>query len=251
MHSTGYIIRFVLILTSIVALCLSLMYTVLKPTHDANEALYAKRGILSAISDHLGTDLTSLSDDEVQGIFDQKIEQFVIDQSGSTFTEQEIVATGEYKSGKAENIDMGKERKKAAGDQMLPLFEYTGDDGKKFYIVSVRGKGLWDEIWGCIALEEDLNTIAGVAFDHKAETPGLGAEIKDNAGFYSQYTGKKLYDDKGNFMSVQARKGGAKNPVHEVDGISGATITANGVNEMIERGIQYYRQYFEKIKRNG
>ena len=140
-----------------------------------------------------------------------------------------------------------KEKKKADAEQILPVYIYTTSDSKKYYIVSVRGKGLWDEIWGNIALEKDLNTIAGVAFDHKAETPGLGAEIKDNKDFSGQFTGKKIYDDNG-FRSVYVRKGGAKNDTYEVDGISGATITADGVSEMLKRGLKYYEPYFKTIK---
>src|SRR5690606_7287922 len=119
-------------------------------------------------------------------------------------------------------------------------YVYAGDDGKKFFILSVRGSGLWDEIWGNVALEEDLRTLAGASFDHKGETPGLGAEIKDNPAFSAQFLGKTIYDQTGEFTSVTVRKGGAKDPANEVDGISGATITCNGVTEMLDRGIQYY-----------
>ena len=77
----------------------------------------------------------------------------------------------------------------------------------KFILVSVRGSGLWDEIWGSIALEDDFNTITGATFDHKGETPGLGAEIKDNPKFPSQFVGKKIYDENGEYVSVQVKKG--------------------------------------------
>ena len=150
----------------------------------------------------------------------------------------------------AEEVDMAKEKKKPAEDRALPLYVYTAPDGKQYYIVTVRGNGLWDEIWGNIALEDDLKTIAGVSFDHKGETPGLGAEIKDNKGWYSQYIGKKIYDEQGNFTSVNAIKGGAKNTEHEVDGISGATITADGVNAMMDTGLQLYETYFNKLKQS-
>ena len=87
-----------------------------------------------------------------------------------------------------------------------------------------------------------------VSYDHKQETPGLGAEIKDNAEFKKQFIGKKFYTESGEFKSVLVRKGGAKDPVYEVDGISGATITADGVSEMLERGIKAYESYFNTLK---
>ncbi|MCP3894235.1 MAG: FMN-binding protein, partial [Bacteroides sp.] len=110
------------------------------------------------------------------------------------------------------------------------------------------GNGLWDDIWGNIALEDDLNTVTGAMFDHKGETPGLGAEIKDNPSFAKQFEGKKLYEDDGDYVSITVQKGKAKNLVHEVDGISGATVTCVGVTEMLVRGIRYYEPYFKQLK---
>ena len=141
---------------------------------------------------------------------------------------------------------MAKEKKKPEADRILPLF--TFDSGsEKFYIVSVRGSGLWDEIWGSIALESDFNTLAGAAFDHKGETPGLGAEIKDNPSFRQKFAGKKLYDD-GEYVSITIVKGAITKPNYQVDAISGATVTSVGVAEMLQRGIKYYEPYFNKLK---
>lgn len=246
MHSTRQIISFVLIMTTIVALVLSFMNTGLKSIHDTNEAIYKKRAILSAVANQLGGDIKGMSDDDVADIFNNQIKQFVIKHDGSEVSSDDVIAAG-YKGGNAESIDTKKEKKKAEADQILPAYVFKAKDGKQYHIVSVRGKGLWDEIWGNIALEKDLNTIAGVSFDHQAETPGLGAEIKDNADFYNQFTGKKIYDQNG-FRSVYVRKGGAKDDTHEVDGISGATITADGVTEMLDRGLRYYEPYFKNIK---
>jgi Na+-transporting NADH:ubiquinone oxidoreductase subunit C len=79
----------------------------------------------------------------------------------------------------------------------------------KNYILPVRGNGLWDEIWGFITLEADGNTIKGVAFDHKGETPGLGAEIKDNKNWKEQFVGTKLFEGD-EFVGVDVVKGGVK-----------------------------------------
>jgi len=246
-HSTKSIIVFVLIMTSLVALVLSGMSTFLKPIHDKNEALYAKKAILSAVANHIDGDFGSLTEEDIQGIFDSQINQSVIDMSGNGLDADAVEALG-YIGGQAENVDMAKEQKKDEADRILPVFVFEKSDGSKYYILSTRGKGLWDAIWGNIALEEDLSTIAGVAFDHKSETPGLGAEIKDNSAFKKQFIGKKIFNDAGEYTSIFVRKGGAKDPVHEVDGISGATITADGVTEMLQRGLRYYEPYFNSIK---
>lgn len=240
MHSTNYIIGFIVALTAIVAVLLTGLREATLPSAQRNEEIFEKRAVLSAVNDYLpeGKVVNDLSDQEVAQIFEQQVEQVVLDMEGD-------VVDGVM----AENVDMAKERKKPEPERLLPLFIYE-QDSKEYYILKVRGNGLWDEIWGNIALESDLNTIAGASFDHQGETPGLGAEIKDNPSFSRQFKGKKIYDD-GQYVSIQVRKGGAKGSEHAVDGISGATVTADGVSEMLYRGIKYYEPYFEKISRQS
>lgn len=249
MHSNRYIYTFVFIMTAVVALLLAGMFTFFKPIHDRNEAIYNKKVILGAVSTKLDGDFKGLTDDDVQGIFDQNIKQFVLDTKGNELTVEQVQAQSNGAT-LAEEVDMAKEKKKPMDERVLPLYVYTSPAGETYYIVTVRGNGLWDEIWGNIALEADLITIAGVSFDHKGETPGLGAEIKDNKGWYTQYIGKEIYDKSGNLTSVNAIKGGAKDPKHEIDGISGATITADGVNDMLMAGLKLYEPYFNKIKQS-
>lgn len=237
MESTRYVVVFTLLMTILVALLLSALFYGTKDQAAINEDVFNKRAILGAISDHVDKDVKAMSDGEVLGIFNDQIEQVVLDMDGA-------IVDGI----KAEKIDMAKEKKKPEADRQLPLYVYKKDGGEKFYIVSIRGNGLWDEIWGNIAIGGDFSTIAGASFDHKGETPGLGAEIKDNPTFARQFKGTKIYDADGNYTSINVRKGGAKNKTHEVDGISGATVTADGVSEMLYRGIKYYQPYFNKLK---
>lgn len=236
MHSTRYIITFVAVLTMVVALVLSLLATGLKPVHDRNEAIYNKKAILSAINSYLEEKPAAMSADQVQKIFDDQIEQVVVDMKGNVIDGL-----------KAENIDMAQERKKPEADRRLPVYIYSSPEGK-VYIVSVRGSGLWDEIWGSLALKDDFSTVVGATFDHKGETPGLGAEIKDNPKFPQQFIGKHIYDEGGDYVSIDVVKGGIKQPSHQVDAISGATITSNGVTEMLHRGLKYYEPYFKNQK---
>ncbi|MBK6620397.1 MAG: NADH:ubiquinone reductase (Na(+)-transporting) subunit C [Saprospirales bacterium] len=240
MESNSYVLKFTLVMTVIAALILSGMFYATKPTADKNEAVFTKRAILSAVESQLGKDLASLSDDEVLQVFDQQMEQVTLNMKGEA-----------VEGIQAEKVDMAKEKKKPEAERVLPLFIYKGQDGKKYYILSVRGSGLWDEIWGNIALAEDLNTVVGASFDHKGETPGLGGEIKDNPGWKAQFKDKHLFDASGKFTSINVRKGGAVDKEREVDSISGATITSVGVSEMLLRGIGYYLPYFEKLRAQG
>jgi Na+-transporting NADH:ubiquinone oxidoreductase subunit C len=100
-----------------------------------------------------------------------------------------------------------------------------------------------------VAIEEDFNTIAGISMDHKAETPGLGAEIKDNPDDYNQpFVGKKLYDESGEYVSVAMKKGAITDPAHQVDAITGATITSDGVSKMLYEDVKAYLPYFQTLK---
>ncbi len=114
-------------------------------------------------------------------------------------------------------------------------------------MVPVRGKGLWGPIWGYMALESDLNTISGAVFDHKGETPGLGAEINTD-WFQEPFTGKTIFDESGKFVSITVVKGGADpSDPHGVDGISGGTITSKGLEEMLADCLAGYVNHFQEI----
>ena len=236
--TTKYIVTFVLIMTGIVAFILAGMNTFLKPIHDLNEAVYNKKSILLSIEDEFDTPVSAMTVEQVQEIFNSdQMESLAIDAEGNV-----------VEGVSAEEVLLEAELKKTKADQRYPMYVYEKSDGSKIYIISIRGQGLWDAIWGSVALEEDLSTIVGASFDHAGETPGLGAEIKDNPSFPERFVGKKIYDEEGDFTSVQVVKGIINQPHHQVEAISGATITMNGVTEMLRNGIQNYEPYFQKIQ---
>ena len=234
--SNRYITIYTLVMTLAVSIILAFVVKGFEPMHQANEEVFKKKEILGAIKDQLGSDLAKMPDKEVLELFSQRIEQVVLDANGKP-------VEGE----KAESISMAAEEKKPEADRHYPLFIYKGDKGN-LYLTSLRGMGLWDKIWGTIAIQDDFNTVVGASFGHVAETPGLGAEIKDNPNFPKQFQGKTMYKD-GQYVSVGVIKGGAKDPAHEVDAISGATITSRGVHDMMVKGLKPYLPYFESLKK--
>ncbi len=236
MYSNKYVTVYTVVMTLLVSVVLAVVVTGLRPVHETNEAVFKKRDVLRAIKDELGTDLASLSDEEVVNLFSKRIEQVVIDAAGQP-----------VEGASAEAIDMAKEEKKPAAERQYPVFIYRGD-ASSAYLLSVRGNGLWDKIWGTIAVKDDFNTIIGTSFGHVGETPGLGAEITDNPSFSRQFQGKELFDD-GRFVSVAVVKGGVRNPAHQVDAITGATITSNGVTDMLKDGLAVYLPYLESIRK--
>ncbi|WP_366183527.1 NADH:ubiquinone reductase (Na(+)-transporting) subunit C [Flavobacterium ovatum] len=221
------------VMVVVIAILLSVTAISLAPFQDKNIRIEKMKNILTSVSIPTETAGT-------EAAFNQYItKQIVLNNKG-----EEVAG-----SVAAFDIDLKKELDKAktgkADEQLFPLF-ICNKDGKPFYIIPIRGKGLWGPIWGFISLESDMNTVYGVSFAHKSETPGLGAEIATEK-FQQQFVGKKILDETGKFVSITAIKGGAKpDDTHGVDAISGATITSKGVSEMIKRTVNNYIPYFKK-----
>jgi len=237
-NSSGFTFIFSSVMVIVVAVLLASAAIVLGPYQAKNIRLEKMQNILSSIG-------VKTTREEAEKLYNQYVkEQLVLDSKGEPVTEKIS----------AFDIDLKKELDKArlgkANEQLFPLFVFD-KDGKLYYIIPVRGKGLWGPIWGYVALEGDLNTIYGASFGHKAETPGLGAEI-ETAEFQRQFKGKKIFDDAGNFVSVHLIKGGAApGDLHGVDAVSGGTITSSGVSEMLQRTINSYLPYFKTISKTG
>lgn len=234
MFSTRYVYMYTLALAAFSAISLALFVTVLKPIHVSNEAVFKKKDILASIAGEIGFDPKTTPNAKILSFFEENVDQLVIDANGVKVEGVE-----------AESIDMAAEEKKPLADRKYPVFIYKGKNGN-IYLAAVRGNGLWDKIWGTIAVKDDLNTIVGASFGHQGETPGLGAEIKDNPSFPGAFVGKELFKN-GEFVSVSVSKT-AGDPKHHVDAISGATITSVGVSDMLEKGFQPYIPYFSGIK---
>lgn len=136
--------------------------------------------------------------------------------------------------------------KGSIADGVYPIFR-TAEGA---VVVPVYGAGLWDAIWGYVALEPDMNTIKGIVLDHKGETPGLGAEIA-TAKHQAKYVGKTIYDGE-QLVGITLKKGGAKESdaafAHEVDAITGGTKTSDGVTAMLHTCLNNYKPYFDAVR---
>ena len=159
------------------------------------------------------------------------------------------IISGKDLSANAFDVDIKKEfrdKNISVSDRNYPLY-ICEKDGDKYYIIPVVGTGLWGPIWGFVALESDFKTIYGANFDHKSETPGLGAEIK-YASYSDQYTGETISDTTGSFQPIIVVKDGSGSGLNsKVDGITGGTITSKGVEEMTTRTLEVYVNYFKSL----
>lgn len=220
------------VMVVVIAVLLSVTAISLAPYQAKNIRIEKMKNILTSVSVHAETA-------ETEQLFNQYItKQIVLNNKGEEITGKVAAFDIDLKK-ELDKIKTGK-----TDEQLFPLF-ICDKDGKSFYIIPVRGKGLWGPIWGYISLEADMNTIYGASFGHKSETPGLGAEIETEK-FQQQFVGKKIFDEAGNFVSVTAIKGGASpDDMHGVDAISGATVTSKGVTEMFKRTLLNYIPYFK------
>lgn len=145
-----------------------------------------------------------------------------------------------------------RDPKAAAAKEQLRLYIWEENGEPVKYAFPISGKGLWSTIYGFLALEADLATIAGITFFKHGETPGLGGEI-EKPDFTEQFTGKRLLNEAGEPEPFLVVKGGvaARYPqgnVHAVDGLSGATITGDGVARFITEDFERYNTYFSSIR---
>lgn len=209
-NNNAYIIAYSCAMVVIVAFLLAFVSSTLKARQDVNVALDKKKQILAALN------IRNLSDADAEA----KYAEVVLDNDNNKQAFQ--LNSGDYKAGnyKVYECQVG---------------------GEKKYVVPVYGMGLWGAIWGYVAVNADGNTVYGAYFNHDSETAGLGAEIKDSQAWQDKFIGKKIYSADGTPLLKVVKSSELKNPESEVDGITGATLTSNGVSDMLQDGFKKYK----------
>jgi Na+-transporting NADH:ubiquinone oxidoreductase subunit C len=233
-HSNKYILVYSVVMVVVIAVALTIVAVQLKPAQDDNIRIEKMQNILSSVN----ISTSEIPKKEVINVYHKFVKRaFAVNIKG------DIV---ESNTEEVFPIEMAKELKKSAEDQILPIFVATLENGDSAFIVPLRGKGLWGPIWGYISFKPDFNTVLGCVYDHKGETPGLGSEI--NMPWFQQYFfGKSIFDEQKEFTSINILKGGAKDDdPHGVDAISGGTITSKGVEKMLRDNLAGYVAYFKK-----
>ena len=230
-------------MTIVIGGILSIASQVLGPAQKKSIELDTKYQILGAVM------MIDKKKDDVLSIYNQRIQSFVVDYNGDLIEKD--------KKGNPivpEEVNIIKNFKLDKRERELPVFKFMSSknpDQVEAYILPLYGNGLWNKISGFIALENDLNTIKGVSFGHVQETPGLGARISDS-DIQERYKNKTIFDGD-ELVSVKMVKGEKRDPSlfgpHEVDGMSGATLTANGVNAMIKDYLDCYKGFIDKTKK--
>ena len=242
----SYTLLFAIAMVIIVGTLLAAIDSSLRERIDTNKILEKQQNILYAIgiNDNEGSSVRFISKDKAPIEFDKYVVNQIYIQEGKIIEDEEAYL-----------IEVKKEKtlaKDASYNRRLPLFIAEKDD-KKYYVAPIRGKGLWNSIWGYVSMDEDM-IIQGAYFDHQAETPGLGANINQRF-FMDDFIGENLLDSNGNFKGITVSKKNLdpRNEIKDdnrVDAIAGATITGDGVSAMIKSDLGLYVPYFKQLKKN-
>lgn len=222
-NKNSYTFIFALAMVLVVAALLSFAATALKPAQEENIRNEKMQRILASVN-------IEVERDAAQASYDKYI------------TKALVVKNNQVVEGiEAFEIDLSKEIDKAPTERNAPLY-IAEVNNEQYFIVPLRGKGLWGPIWGYISLKDDVKTVYGAVFDHKSETPGLGAEISTPV-FMDQFQEKKILKN-GEFTGIKVTKKAAQGD-YEVDGISGGTITSVGVENMIDDNMRAYIDFLK------
>ena len=218
-NSNSYTIIYASIMVVVVAFLLAFVSSSLKETQYKNVEMDTKKQILAALN------VYDVKDVDAE-FTKYEIKDMLVQPDGTLAPNDGAFQTS-YKGEIANN--------------RLHVFE-CNVDGQTKYILPVYGAGLWGPVWGYIALDQDKDTVYGVYFSHAGETPGLGAEIS-KPEFSNKFKGKKLFMD-GTFKSIAIVKPGKSVAGQDyVDGISGGTITSNGVGAMLFDSLSGYVKF--------
>lgn len=227
-NSNSYTIIYSIIIVILVAFLLAFVFQALKPMQDANVALDKKKQILNSLN------IRDLNNEEAAAKYKEVVlADEIIDEQGNVLEKGE--QGGENYGFKLNSADFKNGK--------LALF-VCKVDGQTKYVIPVYGMGLWGAINGYIAINADKSTVFGTYFDHESETAGLGAEIKDNRAWQNQFQGKKLFAQDPNKIALAVSKK-VEDPATQVDGITGATLTSNGVTEMLQTCLGAYMNFLK------
>lgn len=226
-NTNFYTLLFLVVMVVIVGGVLATVSELAKPSIEKNEELDKKAKILKSVA---------FEGEDVLKEYSSHVKAIAVNAKGEI-----IEGVDGY------DIVVKKEYKLPLESRKLPVFIY--DNGKTTnYILPVIGLGLWDEINGFVAFKEDLSTLKGAAFDHVGETPGLGAEITKD-WFQDQFKNKTVYNTDKEFTLKVYKKGKSPNGESDIDGISGATLTVEGMDKMLSNCIPNYQNYFKTLQK--
>lgn len=225
-NKNSYTLIYATIFVVVVAFLLAFISKALEPQSQANERIDKKKQILASLGKR------DVKKEDIEKIYAEFIvKDMIINAAG------EVVNAGEEKDQAGFLVSLAD-----ISDECLPLY-VCEVDGETKYVFPLSGRGLWGSIWGYVTLNSDLRTIYGAYFSHSSETAGLGARITEEA-FQTKFIGKKIADDEEPGISISVVKK-VEDPSVQVQAITGATLTSNGLDEMLRDGLEAYSVFLK------
>jgi Na+-transporting NADH:ubiquinone oxidoreductase subunit C len=234
-HKNSYVFIFAAIVTVTCSILLTSAATLLKSRQQENIALDMRKNIVEVAG--IVDEKQELKRAQILKLYDDYIKSNVINLSGEVVPEKN-----------ATDLNPKKDR------DLLPVYYSQKNDEIIAYIIPISGKGLWSTIYGYLSLEPDAVTVKGITFYQHGETPGLGGEIEKD-WFKNNFVGKKIVSPEGKLVSVAVVKGKVEEKIsedeayHYVDGISGSTLTGNGLTKFLREKLTIYEPYFSKVRK--
>lgn len=252
-NRNSYTIIYAAVLVAVVSTVLALISLGLKERQQTNIDVEKQLNILNSAGSAEDAAQAKDKNAYVQEAFAKDIvAALVVNARGEVIRTdtEDLIKSEAFAISPAAQYDIMRKIESAQGEQKealleslrLPVFVGHNDKGD-FQILSCYGSGLWGPIWGYLAVNDSFRELCGSLFDHKSETPGLGGEIATEK-FRTQFVGKVIFEG-GELTPVKVVKGGAKDAAHEIDALSGATITSTAVQDMVSQWLKYYEPYLK------
>ncbi|MBQ4376220.1 MAG: NADH:ubiquinone reductase (Na(+)-transporting) subunit C [Bacteroidales bacterium] len=229
-------------LVTVVAVILALVAMSLKERQDNNIRNEKMQSLLKSIG------VTEVAAADAQAKYEEFFKkELTVKTDGSIVSEYDVAGLDFKTADRAFNIKL-RDQQKLGDEGAFPVYVFE-KDGQTGYVIPLQGNGLWGAVYANLALAADLNTVIGVTFSHDSETPGLGDKIT-TPEFQAQFVGKQILDEAGQVVSINVKKNANKEGMHEVDAISGGTMTSNGVDAMLATDLARYQKFIDS-RRSG
>ncbi len=232
MHSDKFIYILITCMSIVVSVLLSFTFTILDPKYQSNVELDRIKNILQIA----GYETETMSKDQIEKLY-KSFTEIILKQSGDTI---DNVSYSNLEIG--DELPSGETVFLLNDDRVFPLFKDTKNN---ILVVPISGKGLWGTLYGYFAINND-GSVAGITFYKHKETPGLGGEV-DSKWFQDQFNNSKNVFKKGELVSLQIKKPGVitEGDRYSVNGISGATITSNGLQNFLMTDLSNYKKFIK------
>jgi Na+-transporting NADH:ubiquinone oxidoreductase subunit C len=261
--SNGYVLGFAVLVCVVISAGLAATSTALRDTQAAAAEFDRQKNVMIAAG--LIEEGDARPADELKRLYAERVTEQVLDtETGKVVADKTSAEVAQLNKEAADAAKLSaqgqsltpaeesaKLKKAAARYRVIAVGKI--DDGSSVYVLPISGKGLWSTLYGYLALEGDANTVRGITFYQHGETPGLGGEV-DNPQWKANWKGKTILDEQGRLVSVTVKKAKidpsiAAERAHYVDGLSGATITSNGVTKFVKADLQAFEPYLSQFRK--